>query len=172
MNPITKWLAAILAVICLMISVAFVAYDKGIEHQKGVYAAAQLEANAKVEQKNETSQSVADNTAKAQVIYKDRIVTKYQTITQEVVKYEKSEASNLYLDPEFVRLHNNAASANDATQIAQSASGSDAAPTPSGVTTGEAIAVITRNYERYQQCVRQVNGWNQFYKDLQNNVNH
>lgn len=154
-----------------ILSASYYSYSMGVDHQKVIYAKAQQQANDKVIEKTLDTQNIANEQAKIQIIYKDRIITKYQTITKEIIKYENTTASDVGLDSEFVRLHNSAASANDAVPIAQSASGANSEPTGSGVTTGEAIGVITRNYESYQNCKRQVEGWNKFYTDLQNTIN-
>jgi hypothetical protein len=177
MNPFTifdtlyKWLALLAIVMVLAIGAGYKGYTLGVEHQKSIYATAQSKANEVVVQKNEATQEVADKEAEIQVIYKDKIVTQYKTITKEVIKYVETPAANVGLDPEFVRLHNRAASANNAAPIAEPASGANTEATPTGVTTGEAIGVITRNYEQYYQCVRQVNGWVDYYRDLQKKVN-
>jgi len=142
-------------------------YDMGVVHQKGVENIALIAANKKVDELNQATQTTADKAAEVQIVYKDKIVTQFKTITKEVIKYEETPAASIGLDPEFVRLHNDAARIHDALSIAQPASGVDAAAGPTGITTGEAIGVITRNYEAYYQCRRQVAGWAAFYSDLQ-----
>lgn len=157
-------------VIALATATGFFGYYKGIEEQASKYVKAQEKANTAVIKKNDKMQDIADDQEKVQIIYKDRIVTKYQTITNEVTKYETTEAANLYLDPEFVRLHNAAASANDQASIAESSGIVDGEATPTGVTTGEAIAAITRNYETFYQCKLKTEGWEKFYSDLQKEI--
>lgn len=170
-TSVYKWLAGLAIVLALVLGAGYKGYQMGVEHQEGVYAAAQAKANAVVVKKNEEVQEIADKQAEAQVIYKDRIKTEYLTITKEVITYVQTPAANVGLDSEFVRLHNNAARSNNAIQITEATSGVDGEAAPVGVTTGEAIGIITRNYEAYYQCVGQVEGWQQFYINLQKEVN-
>lgn len=170
-SVIQRWLAIGALVLALISGFSFYAYEKGIQHQKDVYAAAQVKADDKIVQKNDTLQQTADTTDKQQIVYRDRIVTKYQTITKDVVKYEKSKDADDQLDAEFVRLHDNAASTNGAATIAQSTGGPDGQTAGSGVTKGTAIGVITRNYQAYYECSRRLNGLQDFYLNLQKQVN-
>lgn len=171
MSIIYRWLAGIAIVLVIMLGSAWKGYHEGVEHQKQIYVAAQTHANQVVETKNGELQKLSDDQAKTQIVYKDRIVTQYQTITKEVVKYEKSPDAAIGLDPEFVRLHNSAASANGQIQIAEPTSGVGGEAGTARVTTGDAIGVITRNYQRYQACTAQVTGWQEFYTKLQGDVN-
>jgi hypothetical protein len=170
-TTIYKYLAMAAVVFVLILGAGYKGYQMGSEHEKVAYATAQVKANAEVAKKNEETQVIADKTGETQVVYRDKIVTKYKTITKEIIKYEQTPAASVGLDSEFVRLHNNAARAHDAIQITKAASGPDGETPIIGVTTGEAIGVITRNYESYYQCRRQVIGWVEFYTDLQKKVN-
>lgn len=166
-----KWALQVLLASVVIGGVSLGSYFKGIEHQKLVQISEQQKADDKIDEKNQGSQDAADGEAKTQVVYKDRIITKYKTITKEIIKYEKTDDANVYLDPEFIRLHDAAAATYDQDQITTAPSGTvGQAPTP-GITTGDAIGVITRNYEKYQQCSLQVSGWQRFYGDLQKKIN-
>jgi hypothetical protein len=170
MLNIQATLAKIGVGLALLVGTGFLGYREGVSHQKAEYADAQTKANEIVVEKNDKMQEVSDKTAEQQIVYKDRIVTQFKTIEKEVIKYEETPASNVYLDPEFIRLHNNAAAAHDEVQIASTASGTDGTVTPTGVTTGEAIGVISRNYEDFYECKVKLSGWQKFYSDLQKEV--
>lgn len=170
-SVIQRWLAIGALILALISGSSFYFYEKGIQHQKDVYAAATVKADDKIVQKNDTLQQTADTTDKQQIVYRDRIVTKFQTVNKEVVKYVESKDAHVGLDPEFVRLHDNAARANGQSTIAESASRPDGQAAGSGVTTGAAIGVITRNYQTYYECARRLSGLQDFYLNLQNQVN-
>lgn len=169
---IQKWALKVLIAVALLAGVGLYSYNAGIEHQKGVDATKVIKVDNQVVQKNNNLQDSADKAASAVVVYRDRIVTKYQTINKDVVHYvDKNQNASDVLDPEFVSLHDRAASANDQDTIAQPASGVDGGASSPAVTRGQAIAVITANYQRYYQCRNQVIGWNSFYGDIQKQVN-
>ena len=168
---IYKYLAMAAVVLALVIGAGYKGYHMGADNEKAVHAALLAKANAEVVKKNEELQALADKQAEVQVVYKDKIVTQYKTITKDVITYVQTPAASVGLDPEFVRLHNDAARLHDSLQIADASSGPDGQAGPVGVTTGEAIGVIARNYEQYQQCRRQVIGWQSFYEDLSGQVN-
>lgn len=172
LEKVYKWLAGVALVLALCIGSYFYGTHNGKLEQVAVQAVQTEKANVKTVEKSEASQDVADKADAAQIIYKDRIVTKYQTITKEVVKYVETKDAAVGLDPEFVRLHDAAASANDQLSIAGSSSGADGQAGVLGVvTTGDAIQVITRNYQRANSCIVQVTGWQEFYTNLQKTVN-
>lgn len=166
-----RWFIAGMLGLAAIGGVYFYAYNAGIDHQKDVYIKAQLKENDKVVEKNQELQGVSDKADEQQIVYKDRIVTKYQTITNEVIKYEKTPVASEFLDPEFIRLHDSAAAANDQDTIAGRASGANGEAKESGVTAGQAISVITRNYNQYYECARRLDGLQKFYIDLQKSVN-
>lgn len=167
-----KWALKVLIAIALLTGVALYSYNAGVSHQKGVDATKVIKVDNQVVKQNNNLQDSADKVASQVVVYRDRIVTKYQTINKDVVHYvDKNQNASDVLDPVFVRLHDRAASANDQDTIAQSASGVDGAASSPTVTRGQAIAVITANYQRYYQCRNQVIGWNDFYSGLQKQVN-
>jgi preprotein translocase subunit SecF len=168
---IQKWLLVAIISGAALVGVGFYAYNKGVDHQKQIYIEAQLKANEKVVEKNDKLQEVSDKQDEQQVIYKDRIITKYNTITKEVIKYETTPVASEFLDPEFIRLHDAAARANDQDTIAGRASGPDGEAGESGVTAGQAIGVITRNYQSYYECARRLDGLQEFYMNLQKEVN-
>jgi hypothetical protein len=168
---IQRWIIAAFIGLAALTGVYFYAYNSGINHQKDVYIKAQLNADEKVVEKNQDLQEVANKTDEQQVVYKDRIVTKYQTITNEVIKYEKTPVASEFLDPEFIRLHDSAAATYDQDTIARRASGNDGETKESGVTAGQAIATISRNYKQYYECARRLDGLQKFYIELQESVN-
>lgn len=169
---IQKWALKVLIAVALLAGVGLYSYNAGIQHQKGVDATKVIKVDNKITQKNDSLQATADKTASQVIVYKDRIVTKYKTINHDVVTYanQNPNGANL-LDPEFVRLHNSAASAYDQDPIAGSSSGADGSTSQPAVTTGEAIATITANYKRYYQCQQQVGQWIDFYTDIRTKVN-
>lgn len=169
---IQRWLLIGVLAIAGFTGVFFYAYNKGVDHQKQVYIAAQLKANEVVTKKNDQLQDVSDKADEQQVIYKDRIVTKFQTVTKEVIKYETTPIASEFLDPDFIRLHDAAARANDQNTIAGRASGTDDQAQEPGVTKGDAIGVITRNYQAYYECARRLDGLQDFYMNLQKEVNN
>ena len=174
MSTLELWVIKIVLVIAAMAGIGYYGFTKGEHYQEGIYATSQLKANNVVVVKNQTVQTVADTEAKTQTIYKDRIVVKYQTIEKKVIQYEKTAASNVFLDPEFIRLHNSAASANGELPITEPAARTNVGDTKfaaAGITTGEAIKVISDNYNKYYQCKIQADGWKRFYTDLQGTVN-
>lgn len=172
LTVIQRWIIYLVVVLAAAAGAGFFGYEKGIDHQKQAYLEGQLKADVKVVSKNQELQTNADQTDKVQIVYKDRIVVKYKTIEKKVDDYEKTKDAAAYLDSEFVRLHDSAAAANDQVQIAGPTSGTNGEDPAARITTGQAIGVITRNYEKYQQCERIVEGWQSFYGDLQQNVNN
>jgi hypothetical protein len=174
MTTLELWVIKIVLVLAMLAGVGYYGYTKGEAHQEAIYALAQLKANNAVVVKNEQVQTASDKEAKTQVVYKDRIVVKYQTVEKKVIEYEKTPASNVFLDPEFIRLHDIAASSNGElpiTEPAPRANVGDTQFTTTGITTGEAIKVITDNYKNYYQCQLKVEGWKRFYSDVQTTVN-
>lgn len=168
---IQKWALKILIAVALLAGVGLYSYNAGIDHQKGVDATKVIKVDNQIVQKNDTLQATADKTASQAVVYRDRIVTKYQTINHDVIHYvDQNPNAYIGLDPEFVRLHDRAAAAYDQAEIAQPASGTDGGDAKS-VTTGAAIATITENYKRYYLCKQQVEGWKTFYTGVQTQVN-
>lgn len=155
----------------ILFGVGYYAYHQGEKHQIDIFAVNQTKANKIVTAKNEVLVAAPAKEAEIQIVYKDKIVTKYKTIEKEVIKYEETPAATVSLDPEFIRLHNNAASAHGEAQITESAVAIDGTVAPTGITTGQAIGVISRNYEDFYQCKLKVEGWNRFYSDVQKTVN-
>ena len=145
-------------------------FNLGASHERAKYAKLQVKANEVVVVKNDKMQDTADKQEKVQIEYRDRIVIKYKTIKEEVTKYETSKVANDMLDGEFVRLHN-AAATNGEVQATGTTSGTDEANAGLEVTKGQAIGVITDNYEQYYYCKAQVEGWQNYYKELQKTVN-
>lgn len=159
---ILGWIAAAILIGTLI-------FNLGASHERTKYAKSQVKANEVVVVKNDKMQEKADTQEKIQIEYRDRIVIKYKTIKEEVTKYETTKAASDSLDGEFVRLHNVAA-ANNEIQATGTSSGTDEANPGLEVTKGQAIGVITDNYEQYYQCARIVQGWQNYYKELQKTV--
>lgn len=170
-TKIGLWAIRIVLFALACAGIFYAGYQKGTDHQKLITVKQQVVANSKVETKNEKAQDTADKEAQIQIVYRDRIITKYEKVQTGVKNYEKTQTANIYLDPEFVRLHDSAAATNDQVQIAKSASSIDGSSTTPKITTGQAIAVITENYQRYYDCRGKLEGWIRWYSDLQNEVN-
>lgn len=168
---IKKYLIIGALVIAALAGTAFLAFEKGVAYQKGVVAVQVIKADTKVVAKNDKLQDVADNSAKTQIIYKDRIITKYKTITKDITTYESNPVSSDLLDPDFISLHDRAAASNDQSTIAGSPGNADGVTSTTGVTKADAIKVITQNYKRYYLCKQQVDGWIDFYSTLRLSVN-
>lgn len=159
---ILGWIAAAILIGTLI-------FNLGASHERAKYAKLQVKANDVVVVKNDKMQDTADKQEKVQIEYRDRIVIKYKTIKEEVTKYETTKVASDVLDGEFVRLHN-AASTNGEVQATGTSSGTDEAGAGLEVTKGQAIGVIAENYEQYYQCARVVQGWQDYYKKLQDTV--
>lgn len=155
----------------ILCGVGYYAYHQGEKHQIDIFAMNQIKANKIVTAKNEVLVAAPTKEAEIQIVYKDKIVTKYKTIEKEVIKYETTPAATYSLDPEFIRLHNYAAAANGEAQIAESAIAIDGTVAPTRITTGQAIGIISHNYENFYQCKLKLDGWNRFYTDVQKTVN-
>jgi hypothetical protein len=169
---IKKYLVIGALVIAALLGTAFVAFEKGVDHQKLVQASAVIKADDKIVKQNDSLQATADKSASQVIVYKDRIITKYKTINHDVDHYvQQDKNANVGLDPEFVRLHDSAASAYNQDAIAGSSSSADGSAGQPPVTTGQAIGVITGNYKRFYQCQQQVKGWVDFYSTLRIQVN-
>lgn len=169
---IRKYLVIGAIAIAALLATAFFSYEKGVDHQKQVQAVAVIKADDKVVKQNDSLQATADKSASQVIVYRDRIITKYKTINQDVNHYvQQDKNSSTGLDPEFVRLHDSAASSYDQDSIAGSSSSADGSAGQPPVTTGDAIKVITGNYKRFYQCQQQVKGWVDFYSTLRVQVN-
>lgn len=166
---INKTIVKIAAWLIAAVVVFFLIFELGVYHERDKQSKLQTKANAVVIKTNNDTQTVADKQEVKQIEYRDRIVYKYKTIKEEVIKYETSKESNVNLDAEFVRLHNVAAT-NSEVQVTGTASGVEQTNPGFTTTTGEAIGTITDNYEQYYQCQRVVKGWQEFYKDLQDKI--
>lgn len=169
MIPVSSTLIKIALSLSLVAVIGVYVYDSGVKHERAKWTSLQKKANEAVVEKNDKLQEVADVQEKVQIEYRDRIVIKYKTIKEEVVKYEQTKAAGDYLDTGFVRLHNLAAS-DDQIKVAESASGVDDSVPTAQVTSGEGIKTIVDNYEQYYQCAATVKGWQDFYKNLQDTV--
>lgn len=99
----------------IMAGCVFAGFHYGDIYRQGLDAKNQNREVAVIVKKNDDSQKVADKVEAAQVVYKDRIVVKYQTINKEVIKYVDKENSNpanvVILPSDWVRLHDAAATA-------------------------------------------------------------
>jgi hypothetical protein len=132
-----------------------------------------------VDKKNKDLVVVANEAEKATVIYKDRIVTKYKTITKEVVKYEQAEnavpSDIIWIPAEFVRVHDNAIdAANGGLEITPDTS-EPVAPTTRpkeiGVRSGRALSIISENYEAYSTCRMQLTELQKYILKLEDEMN-
>lgn len=168
-----KILAALLLITAIVGSLIHFSYNSGVDHQKSIYAAELKKANDVTVSKNETTQTASNAEAKIQIVYRDKIVTKFKYIDREITVYENNPASHVVLDNEFVRLHDSAASSpDDKVEVTGSASGTnDASAKVEPVTTGQAIDVIADNYKLYYECSTKLDGWIRFYSDVRKTVN-
>ena len=168
-----KWALKVLIAVALLLGIGLYSYHAGVQHEKGIEAAKVIKADNQIVKKNDTLQAAADASASQTIVYRDRIVTKYKTIKQDVVHYAQTNpnASNL-LDPDFVRLHDLAASANGEDTIAGSAGRTTADSGATGVVTkADALRVITGNYKRFYLCRQQGIDWNDCYTNVKTKVN-
>jgi hypothetical protein len=169
---IQRWALKALIAIAILGGVALYSYEAGVHHEKGVEAVQVIKADNQVTKQNNALQATADKSASQVIIYRDRIVTKYKTITKDVVSYAKQNpnASDL-LDPDFISLHDRAASANGENTIAGSARDANGGASGVAITKADAIRVITGNYQKYYLCRQQVIDWIDFYTAVKNKVN-
>jgi hypothetical protein len=178
-GPLFKWLAIIAAVLALSLGI----FEAGVTSGKNARLALDNKNTTKAEvvvvDKNVAIQGIADTNAKAIIVYKDRVETKYKTITNNIITYEKDPASRTILDPAFVRLHDAAASTvsdqdsstGPSSGTASDSTGTGTVRTDPAVTTGQAIGTITDNYKEYQLCRDKIIKWNNFYSKTQAEVN-
>lgn len=169
---IQKWALKVLIAVALLVGVGLYSYNAGINHEKGIETAKVIKVDNKITEKNNSLQATADKSASQVIVYKDRIITKYKTINQDAVQYaQTNQNASDQLDPDFISLHDRAASANGQDTITGSASESASGTKATPVTKADAIRVITDNYKRYYLCRNQVQGWIDFYSDLRTQVN-
>lgn len=175
MAILQDWAIKILLSLALIVGFGYICYSKGEQHQISKIAMEVVVEDKKVDTNNLNMQNIADVEAKTQIVYKDRIVVKYQTIEKKVIQYEQSKDAGVFLDPEFVRLHDLAASSIGQETITKPSSGTDNpvtdAATVNRVTTGDAIRVITANYNTYYELKLKLDGWNRFYDNIQKEFN-
>ena len=184
-SPLFKWIAIIGVILGVVFGIYEKGYSSGENAQKAVYSLQQQKIEKVVVAKNEAVQAVADTTDKTIIVYRDRVVTKYKTITNNILTYENTPLASTILDASFVQLHDSAASAASDNQDSTSSatSGTNSNPTSIGtissspilsiapVTTGEAIKVIDNNYSQYALCRGEVIAWNSFYQKVLSDVN-
>lgn len=90
--------------------------------------------------------------------------TKARKITKEVIKYVKTnDNSQCPVDPEWVRIADNATPVSGATQAT---SGTDET-TDEVRDLGEALDIVTRNYQACQDAVTRLEGWQSWYREIQ-----
>lgn len=178
-SPLFKVLLLIAVVLGILTVTYHTGYSSGVNATKVIEIKKEKLAEAVVINKNITIQGTADTNAMVMVVYRDRVDTKYKTITNYITKYEKDPASLIVLDPVFVRLHDIAASPiPDSNSDAGSTGGTPSDPSLSGtssisqaITTGQAIGVITDNYKQYNICREEVIKWNAYYSEVKSQVN-
>ena len=89
-SPLFKLLAICGLLLGIIFGIYHTGYTNGENTQKAVYAEEQAKIEKVVYTKNQASQSVADTTEKTIIVYRDRVVTKYKTITHNILTYEKT----------------------------------------------------------------------------------
>lgn len=88
---------------------------------------------------------------------------KTETITKEVIKYvSKNENASCKLDPDWVRI------ANDSTPMprAPEASGSTDGTDTRVSDLGEALRIMTGNYQKCQKVIDRYKGWQEWYRSI------
>lgn len=88
---------------------------------------------------------------------------KTETITKEVIKYvTKNENASCELDPEWVRIANDSTPMPRTPQASSSTNG-----TSSGVSDlGEALRIMTSNYQKCQKVVDRYQAWQEWYRSI------
>lgn len=93
----------------------------GKNYQKGVQVEANHKATVEIIKKNTDAQTVANKVDNTTIVYRDKVVTKYKRIDNDVVRYieKESSASDVYYFPhEWVCLHNRSTRSEDTASSA------------------------------------------------------
>lgn len=170
-------LITVLLTMTIALGSYYVGHKMGSNKQIAIATQVQNKQNLIVDKKNIAVQTIADEASvKIQTIYKDRVVIKYVEIQKDIKEYAKTNNGSSTIDPDFVRLHDNAAAdANHPVPSTESPGGiiNPNAPVAkiNPVTSADAIEIIADNYSKYYSCVIVVEGWQSFYGKLQKQVN-
>lgn len=155
-----------------------IGFSLGKNYQSGIERKAENKEVAQVIQKNDSLQDTADKVGQDHVVYKDRVVTEYKTIYKDVIRYvqkENSSSNAVLLPPEWVCLHDRAVrSANGETQAAAGTSGNVdacAQAKDAPVKSGDALEVITENYQAYGDAKAKAEFMKQLYEEVAEQVN-
>lgn len=169
----------IILYVVLVASIFFGGFVCGYYYNKSAIVTKEKKEVQVVVKKNEDVQTVSDKAEKTAIVYKDRVVTQYKTITKDVIKYVDKENSNpadvIWLDADWVRLHDASA---DAGNGEDEASKSTSIPDDStnetgkvGVKSGKALEIIEANYQAYSNCRVELTGLQQYVLDLNKEFN-
>lgn len=106
------------------------------------------EALKALDEENNRVSDITDAHAKTveKIVYVDKIVTK------EVVKYRERVVNRCALSPEWVRIHNQAASGVQEDPGAIGANGASSRVAESGVDDADALEAAANNYHLYHVC--------------------
>ncbi|BAU40041.1 hypothetical protein [Ralstonia phage RSP15] len=165
MTTILNWFKdkalLLLTIAVIAIGSFYFGYDYGNAHNEAKHIAIQKKEDKVSEDKQNKIGDVTQNASQNQEKKQEEVRVVYKTITKEVIKYRDRPESKVVIDKSWVDAHNKAACGPN----------TNCAPEADETTTGQALEVVTDNYQPYYQCLGRLKGLENLYNEQRAIIN-